>query len=54
MRDTNFSILTTRFLLITLLSLLAYAATACGGTPSDEAAPPDVEGPALVMFYTDN
>lgn len=54
MRNTNLPLLTTRFLLITLLSLLSYAVTACGGTPSDEAAAPEVEGPALVMFYTDN
>ena len=36
-------------ILISLLASLALAACA-----SDRAAPPQVEGPALVLFYTDN
>ena len=32
---------------------LAAALVACGGSAADTT-PPEVEGPALIMFYTDN
>lgn len=40
--------------LLGLLGLLLGLVTACGGTtPAGEPAP-EITGPALVMFYTDN
>lgn len=46
LRDTN-------LLLLIALLLFSLLGTACGGSTAD-AEPPQVAGPALVMFYTDN
>ena len=40
--------------LLALLLILSFMATTCGGTAGEADPPPQVEGPALVMFYTDN
>ena len=42
------------FLLLAAVLLLSLGAVACGGPAGEEAGPSRVEGPALVMFYTDN
>lgn len=36
-----------------LLMFFILLLAACGGQPADSP-PPEIEGPALVMFYTDN
>lgn len=49
--------LTTRdpiFLLLLVALLLSFVATACSGPATEDLTPPRVEGPALIMFYTDN
>lgn len=40
--------------LLGLLSLLMGLLMACGGEGSADEPAPEIEGPALVMFYTDN
>jgi hypothetical protein len=37
----------------TILVMLILSTVACAGNETEEAAP-EIEGPALVMFYTDN
>lgn len=44
---------TVHLLLLTVL-LLPFMATACSGTAGEEEAPLLPEGPALIIFYTDN
>jgi len=34
--------------------LLSFVATACSSPATEDLAPSRVEGPALIMFYTDN
>ena len=47
MRDTI-------LLLLVVVLFLSFVATACSGPATEDLAPPRVEGPALIMFYTDN
>lgn len=49
--------LTTRdsiFSLLMVVLLLSFVATACSEPAAEDLAPPRVEGPTLIMFYTDN
>jgi hypothetical protein len=43
-----------RLIYLLFLPLLALVLAACGGASSEEPVAVAVQGPALIMFYTDN